>query len=75
MVELSSPGVQLWDGILGWKPQPILQAAVGKTGRNCLAIVRYSKYEGSMADGVERFLCIACYEKGHDFLRQCAEMG
>jgi biotin carboxylase len=28
-----------------------------------------------MADGVERFLCIACYEKGHDFLRQCAEMG
>lgn len=22
-----------------------------------------------------RFLCIASYEKGHDFLRQCAEMG
>jgi biotin carboxylase len=28
-----------------------------------------------MADGLERFLCIASYEKGHDFLRQCAEMG
>jgi biotin carboxylase len=28
-----------------------------------------------MADGVERFLCLASYEKGHDFLRQCAEMG
>jgi biotin carboxylase len=28
-----------------------------------------------MTDGVERFLCIASYEKGHDFLRQCAEMG
>jgi biotin carboxylase len=28
-----------------------------------------------MADGVERFLCIASYEKGQDFLRQCAEMG
>lgn len=23
----------------------------------------------------ERFLCIASYEKGHDFLRQCAELG
>jgi biotin carboxylase len=28
-----------------------------------------------MSDGIERFLCIASYEKGHDFLRQCAEMG
>jgi biotin carboxylase len=28
-----------------------------------------------MADGIERFLCLASYEKGHDFLRQCAEMG
>jgi biotin carboxylase len=28
-----------------------------------------------MADGIERFLCIASYEKGNDFLRQCAEMG
>ena len=28
-----------------------------------------------MADGNERFLCIASYEKGQDFLRQCAEMG
>jgi hypothetical protein len=24
---------------------------------------------------VERFLCLASHEKGHDFLRQCAEMG
>ncbi len=24
---------------------------------------------------VERFLCLASYEKGHDFVRQCAEMG
>jgi biotin carboxylase len=28
-----------------------------------------------MADITERFLCIASYEKGHDFLRQCAEIG
>ncbi|MGA2806898.1 MAG: ATP-grasp domain-containing protein [Terracidiphilus sp.] len=28
-----------------------------------------------MADEVERFLCIASYEKGQDFLRQCAELG
>jgi biotin carboxylase len=28
-----------------------------------------------MDDGIERFLCLASYEKGHDFLRQCAEMG
>ena len=28
-----------------------------------------------MGDAIERFLCIASYEKGHDFLRQCAEMG
>jgi len=26
-------------------------------------------------DGFERFLCLASYETGHDFLRQCAEMG
>jgi biotin carboxylase len=28
-----------------------------------------------MGDGIERFLCIASYEKGQDFMRQCAEMG
>ena len=28
-----------------------------------------------MGDGNERFLCIASYEKGQDFMRQCAEMG
>ncbi|HEX7728428.1 MAG TPA: ATP-grasp domain-containing protein [Terracidiphilus sp.] len=28
-----------------------------------------------MAQQEQRFLCIASYEKGHDFLRQCAEMG
>jgi biotin carboxylase len=28
-----------------------------------------------MADAAERFLCIASYEKGQDFLRQCAEVG
>ena len=28
-----------------------------------------------MINATERFLCIASYEKGHDFLRQCAEMG
>lgn len=28
-----------------------------------------------MDGNIERFLCIASYEKGHDFLRQCAEMG
>jgi biotin carboxylase len=28
-----------------------------------------------MPDRIERFLCVASYEKGYDFLRQCAEMG
>ncbi len=28
-----------------------------------------------MLDTTERFLCIASYEKGQDFLHQCAEMG
>ncbi|MGA2168811.1 MAG: ATP-grasp domain-containing protein [Terracidiphilus sp.] len=28
-----------------------------------------------MTEKIERFLCIASYEKGHDFLRQCAAMG
>lgn len=28
-----------------------------------------------MSDGIERFLCIASYEKGQDFLQQIAEMG
>jgi biotin carboxylase len=28
-----------------------------------------------MSERIERFLCIASYEKGHDFLRQTAEMG
>ena len=28
-----------------------------------------------MSEATERFLCLATYEKGHDFLRQCAELG
>jgi biotin carboxylase len=28
-----------------------------------------------MDDGSERFLCITSYEKGQDFMRQCAELG
>jgi len=28
-----------------------------------------------MPDAIERFLCISSYEKGQDFMRQCAEMG
>ncbi len=28
-----------------------------------------------MADKIERILCISSYEKGQDFLRQCADMG
>ena len=28
-----------------------------------------------MVDATERFLCIASYEKGQDFMRQCAELG
>jgi biotin carboxylase len=28
-----------------------------------------------MTDATERFLCIASYEKGQDFMRQCAELG
>lgn len=28
-----------------------------------------------MAESIERLLCISSYEKGQDFLRQCAEMG
>jgi biotin carboxylase len=27
-----------------------------------------------MSNSTQRFLCISSYEKGHDFLRQCAEM-
>ncbi|HVU48218.1 MAG TPA: ATP-grasp domain-containing protein [Terracidiphilus sp.] len=30
---------------------------------------------GPMADPTERFLLLASYEKGHDFMRQCAELG
>lgn len=32
-------------------------------------------FGGSMSDTPQRFLCIASYEKGQDFLRQCAELG
>ena len=28
-----------------------------------------------MRDAIKRFLCISSYEKGQDFMRQCAEMG
>ena len=28
-----------------------------------------------MPEGSQRFLCISSYEKGQDFMRQCAEMG
>src|ERR1700743_3340490 len=28
-----------------------------------------------MSDNTERILCISTYEKGQDFLRQCADMG
>jgi len=28
-----------------------------------------------MTQAIDRFLCIASYEKGQDFMRQCAEMG
>src|SRR5580658_10046676 len=28
-----------------------------------------------MSDATERILCIASYEKGQDFMRQCAELG
>ena len=28
-----------------------------------------------MGDTTQRILCISTYEKGQDFLRQCAEMG
>src|SRR5579863_1801792 len=30
---------------------------------------------GKMPEAVQRFLCISSYEKGQDFMRQCAEMG
>ena len=30
---------------------------------------------GAMTDTTQRFLCIASYEKGQNFLRQCAELG
>jgi biotin carboxylase len=32
-------------------------------------------FGGAMTDTTQRFLCIASYEKGQDFLRQCAELG
>ncbi len=28
-----------------------------------------------MPDAMQRILCISSYEKGQDFMRQCAEMG
>ena len=28
-----------------------------------------------MAETTQRFLCISSYEKGQDFMRQCAEVG
>lgn len=28
-----------------------------------------------MGDGIQRILCLASHDTGHDFLRQCAEMG
>jgi biotin carboxylase len=31
--------------------------------------------KAAMSDVVERILCISTYEKGQDFLRQCADMG
>ena len=31
--------------------------------------------EKKMAHQIDRFLCIASYEKGQEFMRQCAEMG
>src|SRR3974390_725735 len=31
--------------------------------------------EARMTEDVHRFLCISSYEKGQDFMRQCAEMG
>ena len=31
--------------------------------------------ESKMAHQTDRFLCIASYEKGQEFMRQCAEMG
>ena len=42
--------------------------AVGSTGY-------VGQYGGPMSEATERFLCLATYEKGHDFLRQCAELG
>jgi biotin carboxylase len=32
-------------------------------------------FGGAMTDTTQRVLCIASYEKGQDFLRQCAELG
>jgi biotin carboxylase len=31
--------------------------------------------EGKMVQAIDRFLCIASYEKGQEFMRQCAELG
>jgi len=31
--------------------------------------------ESSMSPGNERFLCMASYKKGHDFMRQLADLG
>src|SRR5580692_2836488 len=30
---------------------------------------------GKMPEAMQRFLCISSYEKGQDFMRQCAELG
>src|SRR6202034_851858 len=38
-------------------------------------LVSGGRRENSMSQNVERFLCISSYEKGHDFMRQLAELG
>ena len=38
-------------------------------------LTRAPRGRGRMRDAIQRFLCISSYEKGQDFMRQCAEMG
>jgi len=61
--------------ILTWGPSRRLFCGLSREQSAGRADLGFHASGGPMADITERFLCIASYEKGHDFLRQCAEIG
>src|SRR5690242_21810651 len=36
---------------------------------------KFIRSGGTMGNATQRILCVSTYEKGQDFMRQCAEMG